>query len=91
MTVYQVNEWRSCEIDDPSCFKHQKGFRLRVGPWGECVPRVDNIHGGGLTSYDTGITYSHTTDSYYKHRPNVGTQTRDVDCLNITSEIVSTR
>lgn len=76
-------------MDDESCSKHHRGFRLRVGPWGECIPKVEIIQGGKLASYDNDITYTHTTDSYYKHRPNVGTQTRAVDCLNITAEVVS--
>lgn len=76
-------------MDDESCFKHQHGLRLRIGPWGECIPKVDPMQGGGtFSAYDSGITFTHTTDSYYKHRPNVGTQTRDIDCLNITSEVV---
>ncbi|KAK7575682.1 hypothetical protein V9T40_011968 [Parthenolecanium corni] len=84
----ETNEWRSCGTEDDSCFKHQHGFRLRIGPWGECIPKVEAIEGGSLSAYDTGIAYTHTTDSYYKHRPNVGTQTRDIDCLNVTSEVV---
>ena len=84
----QTNEWRTCEIEDESCFKHQHGLRLRIGPWGECIPKMDPMQSGTFSAYDNGIAFTHTTDSYYKHRPNVGTQTRDIDCLNITSEVV---
>ncbi|CAH1396828.1 unnamed protein product [Nezara viridula] len=69
----QLSEWKSCDEEEADCRKPEPGTRIRVEKWGEC-----KVNGGSLWD---GETAGHA-DNYYKHWPQVGTQTRAITCLN---------
>ncbi|XP_039285521.1 LOW QUALITY PROTEIN: thrombospondin type-1 domain-containing protein 7A [Nilaparvata lugens] len=86
-----LSEWQHCDggFEEGDCLGGQVvggkqlngGLRLRVDKWGECSPRV----GGPLAGLQVWDGDSQgRADTFYKHWPQVGLQTRTVTCLNST-------
>lgn len=69
---------------ESNCSPHTEGVRLRVEKWGECRPSpwLDQVWDGDNTAH---------TDNYYKHWPQVGTQQREVTCLNASGNTLPLR
>ncbi|XP_075225413.1 thrombospondin type-1 domain-containing protein 7A-like [Lycorma delicatula] len=84
-----LSEWQHCEgSNDESCSKQPgrggpSGYRLRVDKWGNCQPtgNVPGIWDGDSRG---------RADTFYKHWPQVGHQSRTIACLNSTGAQVLT-